>query len=162
MFTKSKAFRQGLLSYDEYEEIRRQSGTVEAVGLYLAQSVNLTGANEPQRLVGSFVTGSFFDVLGLKAERGRLFSEDDSAPGTVKPVVVLSHQLWRQRYNEDASAIGQTLTVNGTPLTIVGVMAPPFEATRSARRRLLHRRRRSVPAGRAVSDAARAAGRRRA
>ena len=90
--------------------------------------MNLTGATEPQRLTGSFVTGSFFDVLGLKAERGRLFSENDSAPATVKPVVVLSHQLWRQRYNEDASAIGQTLTVNGTPLTIVGVMAPPFEA----------------------------------
>ena len=129
VFTKSseKFFRQGLLSYKEYEEIRRQSGAVEAIALYLAQSVNLTGATEPQRLIGTFVSGSFFDVLGLKAERGRLFSEEESAPGTVKPVVVLSHQLWRQRYNEDASAIGRTLDVNGTPLTIVGVMAPPFE-----------------------------------
>jgi putative ABC transport system permease protein len=129
VFTKSseKFFRQGLLSYKEYEEIRRQSGAVEAIALYLGQSVNLTGATEPQRLVGTFVSGSFFDVLGLKAERGRLFSEEESAPGTVKPVVVLSHRLWRQRYNEDASAIGRTLDVNGAPLTIVGVMAPPFE-----------------------------------
>ena len=133
VFTKpeSSNFRQGLLSYQEYEEIRRQSGTVESIGLYLGQSVNLTGSNEPQRLVGTFVTGTFFDVLGLKAERGRLFSEEDSAPGTVKPVVVLSHQLWRQRYNEDAAAIGQTLTVNGTPLTIVGVMEPPSTMTQS-------------------------------
>jgi hypothetical protein len=82
VFTKpeSSNFRQGLLSYQEYEEIRRQSGTVESIGLYLGQSVNLTGSNEPQRLVGTFVTGTFFDVLGLKAERGRLFSEEDSAP----------------------------------------------------------------------------------
>ena len=129
VFTKSSSFRQGLLSYTEYEAIRRQSGTVESIGLYLGQSVNLTGATEPQRLVGTFVTGTFFDVLGLKAERGRLFSEEESAPGTVKPIVVLSHQLWRQRYNEEASAIGTTLDVNGTPLTIVGVMAPPFEMT---------------------------------
>jgi len=133
VFTKPESanFRQGLLSYQEYEEIRRQSGTVESIGLYLGQSVNLTGSNEPQRLVGTFVTGTFFDALGLKAERGRLFSEEDSAPGTVKPVVVLSHQLWRQRYNEDTAAIGQTLTVNGTPLTIVGVMEPPFAMTQS-------------------------------
>ena len=127
LFTRNTSFRQGLLSYQEYEEIRAQSGTLETLGLYLGQSVNLTGTNEPQRLVGSFVTGTFFDTLGLKAERGRLFTEEESAPRTVKPVVVLSHALWRQRYNENASAIGQTLTVNGTPLTIVGVMAPPFE-----------------------------------
>jgi putative ABC transport system permease protein len=133
VFTKpeSSNFRQGLLSYQEYEEIGRQSGTVESIGLYLGQSVNLTGSNEPQRLVGTFVTGTFFDVLGLKAERGRLFSEEDSAPGTVKPVVVLSHQLWRQRFNEDSAAIGQTLIVNGSPLTIVGVMEPPFAMTQS-------------------------------
>ena len=130
VFTKSKnkQFRQDMLSYTEYLEILKESGTLDTVGLYLGQSVNLTGSNEPQRLVGSFVTGTFFDALGLKAERGRLFTEEESAPGTVKPVVVLSHQLWRQKYNESLSAIGQTLTVNGTPLTIVGVMAPPFEA----------------------------------
>ena len=125
VFTKSTNFRQGLLSYQEYEEIRRQSRSIEAIGLVLGQSVNITGSSEPQRLVGTFASGAFFDVLGLKAERGRLFSEEDSAPGTVKPVVVLSHRLWRQRYNEDASAIGQTLTVNGAPLTIVGVMETP-------------------------------------
>jgi putative ABC transport system permease protein len=125
VFTKSASFRQGLLSYVEYEEIRRQSRSLESVGLFLGQSVNITGSNEPQRLVGTFASGTFFETLGLKAERGRLFSEEDSAPGTVKPEVVLSHQQWRQRYNEDPSAIGKILTVNGTPLTIVGVLEPP-------------------------------------
>src|SRR5262249_4403402 len=91
---KTSAFPRGLVSYDEYDEIRKQQGTSEAAALWFPQSVNLTGVNEPQRLVGTFVTGSFFDVLGLRAERGRLFSEDESAPGTVKPVVVLSHQTW--------------------------------------------------------------------
>ncbi len=131
VYTKNPNYRQGLLSYLEYEEIRRQSKSLEGLGLFLGQSVNITGSSEPQRLVGTFASGSFFDVLGLKAERGRLFSEEDSAPGSVKPVVVLSHQLWHQRYNDDLSAIGQTLTVNGTPLTIVGVMEPPYAATES-------------------------------
>ncbi|MCU1382860.1 MAG: hypothetical protein JWL71_1557 [Acidobacteria bacterium] len=131
VYTRSQNFRQGLLSYPEYEEIRKQSASIEAIGLFLGQSVNITGSNEPQRLVGTFASGSFFDVLGLQAERGRLFSEEDSAPGTVQPVVVLSDQLWRQRYNGADAAIGQTLTVNGTPLTIVGVMQPPYEAAQS-------------------------------
>src|SRR6266513_1933449 len=124
---RTASFPRGLLSYKEYEEIRSQSRTLDTLGLYLGQSVNLTGVDEPQRLVGIFASGSFFDVLGLKAERGRLYTEEESAPGTVKPVVVLSHQLWRQRFNEDPAAIGSTMTVNGVPVTVIGIMAPPFD-----------------------------------
>jgi putative ABC transport system permease protein len=124
---RTASFPRGLLAYKEYEQIQKQTETLEAVGLYLGQSVNVTGADEPQRLVGVFASGSFFDVLGLKAERGRLFTEEESAPGTVKPVVVLSHQLWRQRFNEDPAAIGSTMTLNGIAVTVIGVMAPPFD-----------------------------------
>jgi putative ABC transport system permease protein len=128
IYAKSQSFRQGLLSYKEYDEIRRQSASLESIGLYLGQSVNLTGVDEPQRLVGSFVSSTFFDTLGLKAERGRLFSEEESAPGTVKPVVIISRQLWRQRFNDNPAAIGSTLTVNGTPLTVIGILKEPFDA----------------------------------
>src|SRR5262245_50626880 len=54
---RTQAFPRGLLSYNEYEEITRQNGTLDAIGIFLGQSVNLTGANEPQRLVGVFATG---------------------------------------------------------------------------------------------------------
>jgi len=128
VYGQTTAFPRGLLSYGEYEEIRKQADTFEAVALWFPQSVNLTGVDEPQRLVGTFVTGSFFDVLGLKAERGRFFTEAESAPGTVKPVVVITHQTWQRRFNGDASAIGQTMTLNGVPLTVVGIIAPPFDA----------------------------------
>ena len=124
---RTAAYPRGLVSYREYRELRKESGTFEAAALFLSQSVNLTGVDEPQRLVGSFVTGSFFDTLGLKAERGRLFTEAESAPGTAKPVVVITHQTWQRRFNGDAGAIGTTLTLNGTLVTIVGVMAPPFD-----------------------------------
>src|SRR5204862_2398241 len=69
---RTPAFPRGLLSYKEYDEIRNQSRTLDAIGVYLGQSVNLTGVDEPQRLIGTFASGSFFDVLGLQAERGRL------------------------------------------------------------------------------------------
>ena len=124
---RTSAFPRGLLSYREYRELRGQRGTFEAIGLWFPQSVNLTGVDEPQRLIGSFVTGGFFETLGLKAERGRLFTEDESAPGTVKPLVVITHQTWQRRFNADDAVIGRTMTLNGTPVTIVGVLAPPFD-----------------------------------
>src|SRR6185503_14002362 len=124
---RATAFPRGLISYQEYEEIKKQTGTFEATALWLSQSVNLTGVDEPQRLVGTFVSGSFFDVLGLRAERGRLFDDADSAPGTVKPVVVITHNLWQRRFNGDPAAVGSTMILNGVPLTIVGVLAAPFD-----------------------------------
>ena len=125
---QTQQFPRGLLSYKEYEEIRKQSGTIDAIALWLGQSVNLTSVDEPQRIIGTFATGSFFDVLGLRAERGRLFTEEESAPGTVKPVAVISHQMWQRRFNSDPAAVGATMTLNGTPLTVIGVLAPPFDA----------------------------------
>ena len=123
---KTPAFPRGLLTYLEYDEIRK-SGIVDAMALFFPQSVNLTGVDEPQRLVGTFATGSFFDVLGLKPERGRFFTEEESAPGTVKPVVVITHQTWQRRFNGDPAAIGATMTLNGVPLTVIGVIAPTFD-----------------------------------
>jgi len=127
---KTQAFPRGLLTYLEYEEVRK-SGIVDAIGLFFPQSVNLTGVDEPQRLIGTFASGSFFDVLGLKPERGRFFTEEESAPGTVKPVVVITHQTWQRRFNGDESAIGATMTLNGAPLTVIGVIAPTFDADSS-------------------------------
>jgi putative ABC transport system permease protein len=118
---------QTLVTYREYDAIRRDAGAFDATGLWLAQSVNLTGGEQPQRVVGAFVTGSFFDVLGLSAERGRLFRQDESEPGSAQPVVVITHAFWQRRFGGDPSAIGATLILNGTPLTVVGVLAPPFD-----------------------------------
>jgi putative ABC transport system permease protein len=128
VWSRTAQFPRGLLSYNEYQEIRKQNGSLDTLGLYLGQSVNLTGVNEPQRLIGVFASGTFFETLGLRAERGRLYTEDESAPGTVKQVVVITHNLWRQRFNEDPSAIGSTMVLNGLPLTVIGVLQAPFDA----------------------------------
>src|SRR4051812_27605494 len=123
---RTSAFPRGLISYLEYEEIRK-SGVVDGMSLFFPQSVNLTGVAEPQRLIGTFASGSFFDVLGLKPERGRFFTDEESAPGTAKPLVVITHQTWQRRFNGDPAAIGATMTLNGIPLTVIGVIAPTFD-----------------------------------
>ncbi|HEY7289434.1 MAG TPA: ABC transporter permease [Vicinamibacterales bacterium] len=125
---QTQAFRRGLISYNEYEEIAKQSGTLDAAALWLSQSVNLTDVEEPQRLLGMFATGSYFDVLGLAAERGRLFSESESGPGHAAPVVVISDLTWRRRFASNPDVVGRKMTLNGMPLTIVGVLAPTPDA----------------------------------
>src|SRR5262249_22485274 len=65
--------------------------------------------------------------LGLKAERGRLFTEAESAPGDSKPVVVVSRSFWEQRLGSDPQILGKVLTLNGLPLTVIGVLSPPFD-----------------------------------
>jgi len=128
---RTSAFPRGLLTYREFEESAKLPQTFESVALWLPQSVNITGTDEPQRLVGTFVTASFFEVLGLRAERGRLFTNEESAPGTVKPVAVITHTTWQRRFNGDPGAIGATMIVNGVPLTVIGVLQPPFDPDRA-------------------------------
>src|SRR5207247_351506 len=58
---------QTVVSFNEFQEFRRDNRTFDEVALWLTQSLNLTGNSEPQRITGSFVSGTFFDVVGLKA-----------------------------------------------------------------------------------------------
>jgi predicted permease len=127
IWAKTPTTPRSLLSYDEYVALREQSSTFDDVGLWLGQSVNLTGVAEPQRILGNFVSGSFFDVLHLKAERGRLFDESDTTPGAAKPVVVLSHLFWQRQFNGDPAIVGTAVTLNGVSLTVTGILAPPYD-----------------------------------
>ena len=116
-----------LLGYQEYRLLREQSASLENVALWLTQSVNLTGSSAPERIAGNFVTGSFFDTLGLRAERGRLFTETEAEPGRAVPVVVISHTFWQRRFSGVESVLGQGINLNGTTFTVVGVLAQPFD-----------------------------------
>ena len=72
------------------------------------------------------MSGNYFDVLGVSAARGRTFSaEEDGAPGS-QPVVVVSDAFWRSRFAADPNLIGQTITLNGFPLTVIGIAARDF------------------------------------
>jgi len=83
--------------------------------------LNWGGQAEPQQLNASLVSGNFFDVLGVKPYRGRTFIADGDKKLGGNPEVVLSHSLWARRFGSDEKYIGQTITLNGTPYTVVGV-----------------------------------------
>ena len=76
---------------------------------------------------GVYVSGRFFDVLGVTAARGRMLTQaDDSRVATDGPVAVISHRFWRQRFGGAGDVLGRQLTVQRVLFTIVGVMPPGF------------------------------------
>ncbi|HET9467720.1 MAG TPA: ADOP family duplicated permease, partial [Vicinamibacterales bacterium] len=90
---------------------------------------NLSIGDNARRDTGFFVSGSYFSVLGLRPALGRLLgTEDDSVDGQAESVV-LSYAYWQRELASDPDALGRKLTVNGVPLTIVGVAPRGFHGT---------------------------------
>src|SRR6185436_11827475 len=90
-----------------------------------ASTGDVTGLVEGVRREGRLVTGNFFRVLGVAAERGRVFSPAEDEPGSAA-VLVLSHRAWVQHYDSDPTVVGRTYRVNGAPFEIIGVMPDGF------------------------------------
>jgi predicted permease len=89
--------------------------------------MSLNTGRDAQVVFGQLVSGNYFDLLGVRAAVGRTFGpREDEVPGR-DPVVVLSHAFWMKRYAGDPKAVGQTLTLNGAPYTIVGVTPPEYK-----------------------------------
>jgi len=89
------------------------------------RSFNLSRSGQPQRVIGEPVEDNYFRLLGVPAERGRMFVAGESQAGK-DHVVVLSHKLWESRFGGDPAAIGHTITLNGEAYTVVGVAPPSF------------------------------------
>jgi len=120
-------------SYQRFRLLERSLTTVTHVGSYGLASVNLSGmaraGGEPataEPVEGEVVGGSYFAVLGTRPARGRSFSSVEDHSPAVSPVVLLSHDLWTRRYASDPDIIGKTVRVNGTDLTVIGVMPSGF------------------------------------
>ena len=86
---------------------------------------SLTGGGEPEQVVGAVVSADFFDVLGVRTERGRTFLADEDKPGSPRTVVV-SHSFWEKHLHADANAVDQTVMLNGESYTIIGVLPREF------------------------------------
>ncbi|MBV9406015.1 MAG: ABC transporter permease, partial [Acidobacteriaceae bacterium] len=114
------------LSPGEYHDYKRQSRTFEGIAAMAWQNLTLTGVNQAQALQGRGVTTNFFDVLAAHAEIGRLMSAAIDKPGENR-VTVLSDGLWRSRFAADPRVLGRSITLNGKPFTIIGVLAPHQE-----------------------------------
>jgi predicted permease len=73
------------------------------------------------------VSGTFFQVLGLRPALGRLFTPEDDRVASGHPVVVLGNRYFHRRFGGDASVVGRTLSINGHPMSVIGVAPPSFD-----------------------------------
>lgn len=123
----------GLDLLDYRTETERFAGFAGASAL----GTNLTGDGQAEKIVLSWTTPNFFDILGVEPLLGRTLLEEDlvvtdrdviTRPGYVPPPVpvVLSHGLWQRRFGEDPTVIGRSLEINGQAMDVIGVMPPDF------------------------------------
>jgi predicted permease len=115
-------------SLPNYEDYRDQNTVFSGLAVVTFPiPLNWGGQAEPQQLNASLVSGNFFDVLGVKPYRGRTFIADGDKKIGGNPEVVLSYSLWARRFGSDDKFIGQTISLNGTPYTVVGIAPPNFK-----------------------------------
>jgi len=116
-----------VLSYPMYTDFRDHntafSGMLCRFGLPL--SVSFGGRTE--RATGELVSGNYFAVLGVGAALGRALTPDDDRIPNGHPLAVLSYEFWKIRFGLDHSILNKTITVNGYPLTVIGVSQPGFD-----------------------------------
>jgi putative ABC transport system permease protein len=115
-------------SLPNYEDFRDQNAVFSGLAtVTFPIPLNWGGQAEPQQLNAMLVSGNFFDVLGVKPYRGRTFIPDGDRKLGGNSEVVLSYSLWVRRFGSDPHRIGQTITLNATPYTVVGVAPPNFK-----------------------------------
>ncbi len=88
-------------------------------------SGDAAGNARPERIEGAFVTANLFDEIGAKPARGRSFLPGEDLPGAPR-VVILSWEIWQQRYGGDSAILGRAVRLNSQPATVVGIMPPKF------------------------------------
>lgn len=118
------------LAPPNFADLRRQveaeGGPLAGVAGWIPWEVTLAGDPAPIRLDGRAVTASLFEVLGVEPAIGRTFLAEEDAPGR-GDVVILGHALWRDRFGGDPGIVGRTVSLEGSPFTVVGVMPPGFD-----------------------------------
>src|ERR1700758_5498522 len=107
----------------DYFDWRNDNTVFEHLAATHKESRNLSGVpgRDPERVSCASVTRNFFDVIGLRPEIGRTFSEDEDMVGA-PPVVVISDRLWRRAFNRDREVIGRSITLHDQSYTVIGVM----------------------------------------
>ncbi|HUQ83355.1 MAG TPA: ABC transporter permease [Gemmatimonadaceae bacterium] len=114
------------VSYPNFRSWQAENRTLESVGIYTGASYNLATGDGADFVPGAVVSWTMFHVLGVTPALGRDFREDEDRVGAPK-TIILSDRIWRDRFEAKPGAIGQSITVNGVPHTVIGVMPPGFE-----------------------------------
>ncbi len=115
-------------SYPMYRDLRDKNQVFAGMLANIEIGVGVQWKNHSDLASGELVSGSYFDLLGVKPALGRLFVPADDAAQNSNPVVVLSFNYWNSQFGADPSVINQVLSIDGHPFTIIGVASPNFHS----------------------------------
>ena len=116
------------LSPANFYDWKRDATRFETMAIYRPRRVQMLMGSRAEAIVAGAVSADLFDVFGVRPVLGRLFRDDEDAPGRSQ-VVILSETFWRSRFGAAADVIGRTLTLDGEAYTVVGVMPAHFSIT---------------------------------
>ena len=108
-------------SHSRYLAVEQRQQVFSDLAFSIGSPSTWTGRGDPEQLIGIRTSAAMLPTLGLEPHLGRNFSPDEDRPGGQR-VVLLGHTLWRQRFNSDRSVLGQSITLDGAPYTIIGVL----------------------------------------
>lgn len=118
------------LSYPAFQTIRDRTQALAGMSAFSLFPASVRIDENAEQAVAQMVSGNFYAMLGVNAAAGRLLSPEDDriagVGGQDGPVAVISYQYWQRRFAFDSSIIGRAITLNGVPITIVGVAPPKF------------------------------------
>ena len=117
-----------IFSYDLYRQLKDSAPEYESLAAVQAGQWQWSvrrGNELPREMRGEFVTGNYFSTLGVGSYEGRVFGESDDQPNSM-PVVVLSYRSWQSEFGHDAAIIGQTISIQTHPFTVIGIAPPTF------------------------------------
>jgi predicted permease len=118
-----------VFSYLMFRDLEKVQTVFEGLAAHVIFGANLAARGQTMSGEGMLVSGSYFPALRLQPALGRLFGPEEDRTLGEPHVVVLSHTYWQTRFGADPDAIGQSLIVNGQPMTIVGVAPRGFDGT---------------------------------
>jgi predicted permease len=116
----------GIGTYPDYLAFRARMRGFSTVAATMSASFNLGVGDQARRVTAELVSASFFPLLGVRAERGRFFTEEEDRVGRPAYVAIVSHAFWRGEMAESPDALGKTLLVGHNAYTVIGVAPEHF------------------------------------
>ena len=120
-----------IFSYPVYQQLRDHSQAMEGLAAFNEDSMNVTVRGNAQRAVVAMVSGNYFNVLEAWPQLGRSLQPSDDQPGAPIPVAVISDGVWDRDFDRSPAALGQTINVNQSLFTIVGVAPRGFTGAKN-------------------------------
>jgi predicted permease len=118
------------MSYPNFQDYARQTQLFSGMTCLVGPlPLTWSGGAEPRQLQAQMVSASYFDLLGVRPATGRFFLPDEDTKPGGNNVAVLSYSLWINKFGASPSTVGQILTLNATPYTVIGVAPPGFKGT---------------------------------